>query len=90
MGAVISDGVKVNSDCLIGAASFIPTGVEIPPASLVIGSPARVAGRVTDKQLRGIREGREIYQDPARRYLNAFREIAPEQVMGAGVPAAGS
>lgn len=89
MGAVISDGVKVNSDCLIGAASFIPAGVEIPPASLVIGSPARVAGRVTDEQLRGMREGREIYQDLARRYLNSFREIDPGEVMAENGPAKG-
>jgi phenylacetic acid degradation protein len=67
--------VKINSDCLIGAATFIPAGVEIPPARLVMGSSARVVKPGTEEQLRQIRVGLELYQDLARRYLTGFREV---------------
>ncbi|MEJ2718480.1 MAG: gamma carbonic anhydrase family protein [Deltaproteobacteria bacterium] len=41
MGSVIPDGVKINSDCLIGARTFIEFGTEIPQGSLVLGAPAK-------------------------------------------------
>lgn len=57
MGSVIGDGVKVNSNCIIGAAAFVPMRTEIPPNSLVIGAPARVVKTITPEHLAQIDSG---------------------------------
>jgi phenylacetic acid degradation protein len=75
MGSVVPEGVKVNSDCLIGARTFIEFGTEIPAGSLVIGAPAKVIRPISAEQLKQITEGRAIYQELARRYLKSFREV---------------
>lgn len=80
MGCIIPDDVTIGSECLIGAGSFIPFGSKIPGGNLVLGSPAKVVGPLSEKQLNQITEGRAIYQDLARRYLNDFSEIPPVPV----------
>ncbi|MGE5396102.1 MAG: acetyltransferase [Chitinophagales bacterium] len=42
-GTVVIQGVKIGRSCLIGAGSLILK--DIPPGSIVYGSPARVVGR---------------------------------------------
>ena len=76
MGSVIGDGAKINSNCIVGAASFVPMRTEIPPNSLVVGSPARVVKTVTPEQLMQIDSGLQEYQELTRRYLKSFRRKA--------------
>lgn len=83
MGSVIPEGVKVNSDSLVGACSFIELNTEIPAGSLVMGAPARVVGPTTAEHLRLIVDGWAFYQDLARRYLKSFREV-PHTSQGSG------
>jgi phenylacetic acid degradation protein len=80
MGAIIADGVKINSFSIVGAGSFVPFDQEIPPNSLVVGYPAKVIQKVSPEHLERIKEGLAIYQDLARRYLKSFREIPSEDV----------
>ena len=47
MGAIILDGAVVGAQSLIGAGALVTQGTRIPPGSLVVGSPARVARRLT-------------------------------------------
>jgi phenylacetic acid degradation protein len=72
MGSIIADGVKINSNCIIGAACFIPMRTEIPPNSLIMGSPARIMKPITAEQLAQIDEGLRDYQELTRRYLKSF------------------
>lgn len=51
MGAILLDGVKVGDECIIGAGSLIAPGKEIPPRSLVVGSPAKVIRPLTDEEI---------------------------------------
>jgi phenylacetic acid degradation protein len=76
MGAIIGDGVKINSHCLIGAGSFVPLGMEIPPNQLVMGSPARVIRAISPQQKEQIVAGLALYQGLTRRYLKDFRRIS--------------
>jgi phenylacetic acid degradation protein len=80
MRAVIADGVKINSYSLIGAGSFVPFDQEIPPHSLVVGSPARVIQKVGPEHLERIKDGIAFYQDLTRRHLESFREIPSEDI----------
>ncbi len=75
MGSIIADGVKINSRCLIGAASFIPIGKEIPENSLVMGTPAKVIKEITQEQLERISSGLSFYQDLARRHLTSLKRL---------------
>ena len=43
MGAVILDGAVVGDQSLIGAKALVTQGTKVPPGSLVLGAPAKVA-----------------------------------------------
>lgn len=80
MRAIIADGVKINSYCLIGAGSFVSFDQEIPAYSLVVGSPAKVIQKLGPEHLERIKDGLAIYQDLARRHLKSFREIVSDKI----------
>src|SRR5437763_1537792 len=42
MGATILDGAEIGEQCLIGANALVTQFTQIPPGSLVVGSPAFV------------------------------------------------
>src|SRR5690606_24820571 len=42
MGAIIMDGARIGARSIIGAGAVITGGKQIPPGSLVLGSPAKV------------------------------------------------
>jgi len=44
------DNAVVGSDVLIGARALITGGTQIPPRSLVLGSPASVVRALTDEE----------------------------------------
>lgn len=73
MGSVIADGARINSNCIIGAASFVSTRTEIPPYSLVMGCPAKVVKSVTPEQLTQIVDGLAEYRELTRRYLKSLK-----------------
>jgi carbonic anhydrase/acetyltransferase-like protein (isoleucine patch superfamily) len=43
MGAMVLNGARIGDNCLVGAGALVTEGKEIPPGSLVIGMPAKVA-----------------------------------------------
>jgi carbonic anhydrase/acetyltransferase-like protein (isoleucine patch superfamily) len=53
INAVILDGAKVGSDCIIGANTLVKAGSVIPDGSLVVGSPGKVI-RQLDEQSRAL------------------------------------
>lgn len=50
MGAIIMDGAKIGRGSLIAAGSVVTSGSIIPPESIVMGTPARVAKPVTERE----------------------------------------
>jgi carbonic anhydrase/acetyltransferase-like protein (isoleucine patch superfamily) len=50
MGATILDGAVIGEQSLIGAGALITQGTEIPPGSLVLGAPAKVARVLTPSE----------------------------------------
>ena len=43
IGAIVLNGAEIGHNCLVGAHTLIPEGKKIPPGSLVVGSPGKVA-----------------------------------------------
>ncbi|HVR73174.1 MAG TPA: gamma carbonic anhydrase family protein [Planctomycetota bacterium] len=51
MGSIVLDGAEVGEESVIGAGSLITPRTKIPPRSLVLGRPGKVARRVTDAEV---------------------------------------
>ena len=68
MGAILLDNVCVGHHSLIGAGALVLQRTEIPPYSLVLGSPARVVRKVSEQELEQIEFGWLHYVERARIY----------------------
>ena len=62
MNAVIMDDVLIGKESIIGALCFVPSKMEIPPRSLVVGNPAKIIKEVSDEMIAWKTEGTKIYQ----------------------------
>jgi carbonic anhydrase/acetyltransferase-like protein (isoleucine patch superfamily) len=69
MGSIILDGARIGTGSLVGAGALVTPGTDIPPNSLVIGSPAKVKRAITAKERAAIDEGALHYVELARVYL---------------------
>jgi len=69
MGAIILDGAKIGDRCIIGANTTVTMHMEIPPGSLVLGSPAKIKKTLTPEEQAGIRVWAERYVTVSRAYL---------------------
>jgi len=73
MGAVILNGAVIGRNCLIAANALVPEGKEFPDNSLLMGSPAKVAREVSDKEKKMMQETIGIYTNRAEKYRNQVR-----------------
>jgi carbonic anhydrase/acetyltransferase-like protein (isoleucine patch superfamily) len=74
MGACILDGAVIGERSIIGAHALVTGGTEIPPGSLVLGSPAKVVKSLDKKQQSEIRYWAEKYVKVSRKYLERAAE----------------
>jgi carbonic anhydrase/acetyltransferase-like protein (isoleucine patch superfamily) len=61
MGAILLNGVVVGSDSIVAAGSLLPEGFQVPPRSLVMGSPGKVRRSLVDIEVASIRDYAERY-----------------------------
>jgi carbonic anhydrase/acetyltransferase-like protein (isoleucine patch superfamily) len=61
MGAILLNGVVVGAGSLVGAGAVVREGMRIPPRSVVLGVPARVARAATSEITDRIRRTSEVY-----------------------------
>jgi carbonic anhydrase/acetyltransferase-like protein (isoleucine patch superfamily) len=69
IGAVLMDGVRVGANSLVGAGSLITRGTQIPPRSLVIGSPGRVKRELTKHELESLEDSWRNYVELKSKYI---------------------
>jgi carbonic anhydrase/acetyltransferase-like protein (isoleucine patch superfamily) len=69
MGSILLDGVRIGRGSLVGAGALVTPGTDIPPNSLVLGSPAKVKRPVNEKEREQIVYGAAHYVEVARVYL---------------------
>ena len=55
MGAVIMDGARVGDDSIVGANALVPPGKELAGGYLYVGSPAKPARPLTERELEHLR-----------------------------------
>ncbi len=68
MGACILDGAVIGERSIIGAQALVTGGMEIPPGSLVLGSPARVVKTLDLQDQSEIKQWAEKYVRQSRKY----------------------
>ena len=62
------DGYHVGANSLVGAGSLLTPGTQIPPRSLVLGSPARVKRELNDEELAYLDKSWRNYVELKDRY----------------------
>ncbi|MCY7377287.1 MAG: gamma carbonic anhydrase family protein [Pyrinomonadaceae bacterium] len=72
IGAIILDGVRVGSHSLVAAGSLLTPNTQIPPRSLVMGSPAKVKRELSDVEAKDLAKFWQNYVSLSRIYKNQF------------------
>jgi phenylacetic acid degradation protein len=87
MNAVVMDEAVVGEAAIVAACAFVPAGMQVPPRTLVTGSPAKVRRELTQPEIDWKQEGTRVYQDLTRRSLASMVEVAPLPALEADRPA---
>ncbi|MEP6821475.1 MAG: gamma carbonic anhydrase family protein [Chthoniobacterales bacterium] len=72
MGAIILDGAEIGARSIIGANALVTAGKQIPPGSLVYGSPARVVSQLSLEEQSGIKKWALKYVATAKYYRDHY------------------
>ena len=54
IGAIILDGVRVGKNSLVAAGSLLTPNTQIPPRSLVMGSPAKIKRELDENEIKNL------------------------------------
>ena len=73
IGAVILNNAKIGNNCVIGAKSLITENKEIPDNSLVVGSPGRVIRKLTEDEIKAVKENAIRYQENWKKYSKSIK-----------------
>lgn len=77
MGSIILDGARVGTRSIIGANATVKQGMEIPPGSLVLGTPAKVVRPLTPEEQDEIKVWALRYVRLSREYLSLRAPAGP-------------
>ena len=69
IGSIILNGAKIGEECLIGANTLIAEGKEIPPRSMVLGSPGKIIRQLSDDDVKR-------FSGAAGRYVTNWKRFA--------------
>ena len=68
INSVVLNGAKIGKGCLIGANALITEGMEVPDGSLVLGSPGRIKGELSEDQQQGLILSAKHYVENGKRF----------------------
>lgn len=77
MNAVIMDEAHIAARCIIAATSFVKAGFSCEPQSLIVGTPAVVKRKLSDKELTWKQRGTKEYQQLAKHCLSNMEVCQP-------------
>jgi carbonic anhydrase/acetyltransferase-like protein (isoleucine patch superfamily) len=78
MGSILLNDVRIGTGSVVAAGAVLPEGMQVPPGSLVMGVPARVARPVDDTLRARIRGTWEHYVAEAERHRRGtFPRVGP-------------
>ncbi len=68
IGANILDGVRVGRDSLVAAGTLLTPNTQIPPRSMVMGSPGKVKRELTDDEIYSLKRFWQNYRELSKIY----------------------
>lgn len=71
MGAIVMTGARIGTQSFVGGGAVVTEGMEVPPRSIVLGVPARVAKPAAQEHLARIERGWRGYVELARAQMPA-------------------
>jgi len=71
IGAIVLDGARIGAQSLVAAGALVTPNTEIPPRSLVMGSPAKVKRKLNDEELRMLETRWRGYVEYTKVYKSA-------------------
>ena len=77
MGAIILNGAVIGKDSIVAAGTLIVEGAEIPPRSLVMGSPGKVHRTLNDEEVASILDYANRYVGYRLDYMTPAAAPAP-------------
>ncbi len=76
IGAIILDGVRVGRNSLVAAGSLLTPNTQIPPRSLVMGSPAKVRRELDEDEIKDLERFWQNYVSLSRIYKSESSAVA--------------
>jgi carbonic anhydrase/acetyltransferase-like protein (isoleucine patch superfamily) len=73
MGAIIMDGAEIGARSIVGAGALVTGRTQIPPGSMILGSPAKVVRALSLEEQDSIKVWAERYVTLSRVYLERTR-----------------
>ena len=73
MGAILLNGARIGSGSIVAAGTLVVEGMQVPPRSLVMGSPGRVKRDLTDAEVDEI----QMYADRYVAYRLDYMQAGP-------------
>lgn len=74
MGAIILDKATIQKDSIVGAGALVTQNKTFPPASLILGNPAKLVRSLSKEEIEGIRKNAIEYVNLAGEYHRKDRE----------------
>jgi carbonic anhydrase/acetyltransferase-like protein (isoleucine patch superfamily) len=72
IAATVLTGARIGSGSIIAANALVPEGREIPPRSLVVGTPGKVIREVTEAEYQRIVQTSTNYMRLAQQYIQGI------------------
>jgi carbonic anhydrase/acetyltransferase-like protein (isoleucine patch superfamily) len=79
MGAIILDGAEIGARSIIGANALVTAGTKIPPGSLVLGSPGKVARQLSLDEQAKIKSWAVKYVENAKLFRQHLEQSSAEK-----------
>lgn len=76
MNSVIMDDVVIETECIVGALSFVKKGI-YPKRSLIAGNPAKIVRQVSDEMVAWKTKGTQLYQSLPKDCFEQLRAVEP-------------
>lgn len=65
MGAIVMNGCVIGKNCIVGAGALVTGNIRIPDNSLVLGNPAGIKRRVTEREVEANLQNARLYAEEA-------------------------
>lgn len=69
MGAIVLDGAVIGERSIIGAGAVVTGGMEIPPGSLVLGTPGKVVRTLSLDEQKNVKHWAEKYVKQSKKFM---------------------